>query len=243
MSPIRTRTPARHLRGEDGVALLIAMMCMLLLASLGVALALMASSETTIAGNYRDSHEALYAADAALERAMDDLLTVSDWNLLLSGAVRSAFIDGAPSGARTLADGSTIDLTQSINRVNCQQTTTCSEIDMNALTAERPWGANNPRWQLYAYGKLADILPMGTINSPYYVVVFVADDPSETDGDPLHDGASPDTNPGSGVIALRAEAFGSRGSHRVIELTVAGTDTTGLKRGDTGARVLSWRTP
>jgi hypothetical protein len=171
---------------------------------------------------------------------MDDLLTVSDWNLLLSGTVRS-FVDGAPSGARTLADGSTIDLTQAVNRVNCQHTTTCSEIDMNAVTAERPWGVNNPRWQLYAYGKLADILPSGTINSPYYVVVFVADDPSETDGDPLHDGVSPGTNPGSGVIALRAEAFGPRGSLRAIELSVARTDTTDLERGDTGARVLSWR--
>ena len=89
---------------------------------------------------------------------------------------------------------------------------------------------------------LADVLPDGTINSPYYVVVFVADDPSETDGDPLHDSASP--NPGAGVVALRAEAFGLRGSHKVFECTVAREDAaapTGLAPGAAGVRVLSWR--
>ena len=244
--PVLTGAPARgpwgH-DGEDGVALIIAMMCTLFLTALGVALVLTTSAETAIAANYRSSHEALYAADAALERALGDLFTVPDWNQVLSGVVTSTFIDGAPSGARALADGSTIDLTQETNMVNCQRTTTCSEIDMNAVTSERPWGSNNPRWQLYAYGRLADILPTGTIDSPYYVVVFVADDPSETDGDPLHDGTSPATNPGSGLVALRAEAFGPRGSRRVIELTVARTDPEGLEAGDTGARVLSWRNP
>ena len=50
---------------------------------------------------------------------------------------------------------------------------------MNANTSGRPWGANNPRWKLYAYGNLNDMLPTGTINSPYYVVLFVGDDPSQ----------------------------------------------------------------
>jgi Tfp pilus assembly protein PilX len=231
--------------GEDGVALIIAMLCTLLLTALGVGLVLTTSAETAIVGNYRSSQEALYAADAALERAMADVFTVADWNQLLSGAVPSTFIDGSPSGKRTLADGSTIDLGQLTNGVNCEKATTCSATDMNAVTADRPWGSNNPRWQAYAYGRLADMLPAGTINSPFYVVVFVADDPSETDGDPLHDGASPATNPGSGVIALRAEAFGPRGAHRVLDLTVARTDPglNALNAGNTGARVLSWRNP
>src|SRR5439155_19669116 len=67
-------------RAEDGIALIIAMMAMLLLSALGLALVLTTSTETMIAGNYSTSHEGLYAADAIPERTMDDLLTVPDWN-------------------------------------------------------------------------------------------------------------------------------------------------------------------
>ena len=119
---------------------------------------------------------------------------------------------------------------------NCQKVTTCSTAEMDAPTAERPWATNNPRWKLYSYANLRDLLPStDTINSPYYILVMVADDPSENDGDATKDGASV-TNPGSGVIAMRAEAFGPRGAHKVIELTLARTDTTELERGYTGQR-------
>lgn len=223
------------LRREHGVALVIAMMAMLLMSALGLALVLTTTSETLISANFRNGQEAAYAADAVIERAMDDLLTVPDWNKLLSGADQSGFIDGPPSGQRTLKDGSTIDLTQAINIANCQKVSDCSDADMNANTSERPWGLNNPRWNLYAYGNLNDMLPTGTINSPYYVLLFVGDDPSENDNDPTTDGAAA-TNPGSGVLAMRAEAFGPRGAHKVIEITLARTDTTQLERGYTGQR-------
>jgi Tfp pilus assembly protein PilX len=225
-----------HIRDEHGIAMIIAMMAMLLMSALGIALVLTTTSETMIAGNFSNSSEALYAADAAVERSMEDILTVPDWNKLLDGSAQSAFVDGAPSGVRTLPDGSTIDLTQAINMANCQKVTTCSTAEMNAPTAERPWATNNPRWKLYSYANLKDLLPStDTINSAYYILVMVADDPSENDGDPSKDGAT-DTNPGSGVIAMRAEAFGPRGAHKVIELTLARTDTTELERGYTGQR-------
>lgn len=213
------------------------MMAMMLMTALGIALVLTTSSETMIANNYRNSGEALYAADAALERAMDDILTVPDWNKLLDGTTQSAFVDGlALSTVRTLDDGSTIKIDEAVNMANCQKLTACSVSDMNTVTTERPWGPNNPRWQPYAYGNLRDMLPAtDTINSPYYVLLMVADDPSENDNDPTKDGAS-QANPGSGVLALRAEAFGPRGAHKVIEVTVARTDTTELERGYTGQR-------
>jgi hypothetical protein len=230
-----------NIRDEHGIAMIIAMMAMLLMSALGVALMLTTSSETMIAGNFANSSEALYAADAAIERSMEDILTVPDWNKLLDGSTQSAFVDGPPSGARTLPDGSTIDLTQALNMANCQQVTTCSTLEMNTSSPERPWGPNNPRWQLYSYANLKDLLPAtDTINSSYYVVVMVADDPSESDSDPTKDGADPiapsTTNSGLGVIAMRAEAFGPRGAHKVIELTLARTDTTELERGYTGQR-------
>jgi hypothetical protein len=234
-----------RIRSENGIAMIIAMMAMLLMSALGAALILTTTSETNIAGNFRNGQEGLYAADAAVERAMEDILTVPDWNKLLDGSTQSAFVDGAPSGARTLRDGSTIDLTQALNMANCQKTTTCSAADLQAYTAERPWGDNNPTWRLYSYSNLRDMLPAtDTINSDYYVVVMVADDPSESDNNPLLDGITPclagakvpDCNPGSGVIAMRAEAFGPRGAHKQIELTLSRTDTTELERGYTGQR-------
>ena len=82
--------------------MVIAMMAMLLMSALGIALVLTTSSETMIAGNFSNSSEALYAADAAVERSMEDILTVPDWNKLLDGSAQSAFVDGPPSGDRTL---------------------------------------------------------------------------------------------------------------------------------------------
>jgi hypothetical protein len=240
------------IRRENGMALLIAMMAMLLMSALGAALVLTTSSETIIATNFRNSAEGLYAADAALERIVDDLLTVPDWNSLLNGTAQSAFIDGSPNGARTLPDGSTIDLTQAVAMANCQKITPCSTADMDLVTDERPWGFNNPRWQLYGYGNLSELMPTASVNSPYYVVVMVGDDPSELDYDATKDGITPcgaavpvkgagnppvwSCNPGTGVIAIRAEAFGPRGAHKVLEMTVARTDTTELERGYTGQR-------
>ena len=51
---------------------------------------------------------------------------VPDWNTVLAGAVQSAFIDGAPFGRRTLADGSTIDLGQILTMANCGKAAICS---------------------------------------------------------------------------------------------------------------------
>jgi hypothetical protein len=230
------------IRREDGIALIVALMATMLMTALGVALILTTSTETMITANYRNGQEALYAADAALERAMDDILTVPDWNNLLNGTTQSAFIDGAPSGTRSLPDGTQIDLGQLLNLANCGKVTSCSASDLTSnLTGSRPWGANNPVWQLYAYNRLDAIVPSGTVNSQYYVVVLVGDDPSDDDNDPLHDGGPCDPtlqcpNPGAGVLSLRAEAFGPRGAHKVIEMTVAKTDTTNLERGYTGQR-------
>ena len=219
-----------EIRHEDGIAMIMAMAATLLMSALGIALVVTTSSETIIASNFRAASEATYAAGAALERSMDDLSAMRDWDGVLTGAAQSAFVDGPPSGLRTLADGATIDLGQLVDLANCGRAARCGDAEMDAVTSERPWGANNPRWQLFAYGNLDDMLPGRRIVSQDYVVVMAADDPSETDGRPLHDGID---SPGAGVLALRAEAFGPRRTHRMIEATIARTPT--------GVRLLSWR--
>ena len=220
-------------RRETGVAMMMAMGAMLLMSALGMALVLTTSSEAVIAANFRDAAEGMYAADAALERALDDLSAARDWNAVLAGAVQSTFVDGPPSGTRTLADGSTIDLERIVSLANCGKIQPCRDADMDAVTSQRPWGSNNPRWQLYAYGKLRDMLPAHTIDSSYYVIVMVGDDPSETDGTPLEDGID---TAGAGVVALHAEAIGPRGARRAVDLTIARPGGA-----QPGVRVLSWR--
>jgi hypothetical protein len=210
--------------------LVAALMVMLLMSALGAVLTLVASSETMIAANFRNSQEALYAADAAADYALAEVAGVADWDQLLNGAIRSTLVDGLPFGTRRVG-GAPVDLSQLVTLANCHKTTTCSGAEMEAVTPERPWGANNPRWQLYAYGEIKSAVP--GVDSPYYVVVLVGDDPSETDSDPADDGGGPD-NPGAGVLLLRAQAFGPRRAHKTIEIAIA---RTGVGR----VRVLSWR--
>ena len=219
---------------EQGAALVIAVMGMTLMLALGGALVLLSTSETAIAANFRASHESLYAADAAIERAVADLRNIADWTPVLSGTIQSPFVDGPSSGVRTLADGSRIDPGDVANLATCQHAALCSPAEIAAITQDRPWGANNPRWIPFAYGPLARLAP-GTIDSAFYVITLVGDDPSENDDDPMRDGVvvGGRPNPGAGVLSLRAEAFGPRAAHHVVEATIARTSAE--------LRVVSWR--
>ena len=206
-------------------------MAMLFMMALGSALMLSTTTETRIASNFRNSSEALYAADAGLERSVDDLLTIPDWNAMLSGTATSAFIDGAP-GDRVLADGSTLNVNQVLAYANCQKTVMLDG-GLPRSHARASVGREQSAMAVVRLRPARRHDPTSSVDSPFYVVVMVGDDPSENDGDPLKDG-SVATNPGSGVMALRAEAFGPRGVRKTVELTIARADTTELERGYTG---------
>lgn len=209
------------LRDERGVALIITLLTMMLLSALGLALTLTTSTEMRVSSAYAGSAEVFYAADAAFERSTQDLLLIPDWNLVLGGVVRSTLVDGLP-GPRQRPDGSVLDLQRETDRLNCGGAT-CG-----------PWGANNPRWQLFAHAPLADVSPAQAINSRIYVVVWVGDDATENDGQPLVDGdTTAGPNPGEGLIQLLVHAYGPGPTRREVEGT--------LKRQDARMRVLSWR--
>jgi Tfp pilus assembly protein PilX len=224
-----TAQPPDLVRDERGVALIVALLSMLLLSALGVGLMMTTMTETMIATNYRDSGEALYAADAGIERVMQDLLTIPDWDsLLAANNARSSFTDGAAPGARSLPDGSVLNLVQATNMLNCNKVTDCTEAEMDAWSAERPWSDDNPRWRLIGYSPIADIIETGTVRSSMYVGVWIADDQAETDGDPAVDD--------NGVLLMRAQAYGPGGASSIVEVTLGRTDTTELERGYTGQR-------
>jgi hypothetical protein len=213
-----------RIANEQGAALIIALLAMMLLTALGAAVVMVSNTETHIAANYRNSQEALYAADAAVERIVQDLLLIPRWNDILSGAAQSGFVDGASSDVKTLPGGGTIKLDSATVQLQ-------SETDALNL-----WGANNPKWTLFAWGPLSDMLPNDQIDSPMYVAVWVGDDPADggdgvngtIDGNPLLDA--------NGTLTIHAEAIGPSGTRKVVEVTVARTSSTEIERGQIAQR-------
>jgi hypothetical protein len=218
-----------RLANEEGAALIIALMSMLLLTALAAAVVMVSSTEVKIAGNYNNGQETLYAADAAVERVVQDLLLVPRWNDILSGSLKSSLIDGPASTPKTVPGGGVILLCD----VGCGPTTATGQLQATT-DALNLWGANNPQWKLFAYAPLKDMLPDVEIDSPSYIAVWIADDPADS-----VDGSNPDGDPladANGTLTLHAEAFGPTGTHKVIEVTVARTSGTEIERGQIAQR-------
>jgi hypothetical protein len=203
-----------RLRDDRGSALILVLIAAGLLAALGVGLVMLGSTDGMIATNFRTTGEALYAADAAAERAIQDLVLVANWSDSLSGTVPSTFVDGTLTP--TLASNQPLDLIALTADLQRQSDASAS------------WGPNNPRWRLFAYGPLSQLTGTGLIPSSAYLVSWIADDPAETDGDPMSDG--------NRTVMLRARAYGLFGSTRGVDVALARTGP-----GRAGVRVLSWR--
>jgi hypothetical protein len=208
----------------------IVVMAMLLLSALGTAMITLSTTDTRASANQRDARVARYAAEGALERAAAELAASADWDAVLSGSIRSAHVDGPSSGSRQLPDGRTIVLDDLANLASCGVAVACSAGQLDAVTAERPWGANNPRWRLFSHGPWS----VSAQAPQVYTVVLVADDPSETDGDATRDGR--DGEPGAGLVMVRAHAFGAGGAQRTVD-AVLGRAAAG---GATAPRFMAW---
>src|SRR5215469_16128315 len=75
MSP-KTKT---HLQKQRGVAMIVALLCLVLLAAIGTGLMFMSDTENSVNNNYRDSQKAYFAARAGAEDAR--LLLITDATL------------------------------------------------------------------------------------------------------------------------------------------------------------------
>jgi PilX N-terminal len=223
-----------RITNERGAALITALLATMLLTALGMAVVLVSNTETMITGNYNTSAEALYAADAAIERSVQDLLMIPRWDDVLAGGTAgvaaisqetSSFTEGSATDWIVLPGGGTTKLCCGADSLSGQ---------MQAQTnAEDPWGANNPSWRLYAWGPVQAFLPTSTIDSKEFVAVWVADDPAESTASEPVPNPLKDTN---GVLTLRAEAFGPSGAHKIVEVTVARTSGTEIERGQIAQR-------
>lgn len=208
------------MKNERGTALLLVITLVLILAAIGAAVSVASRTETMIAANFRQARETLYAAEGAMAQAVHDVAGHPDWSTVLSGSAASSFTDGAAIGARRLPGGDTVTLC-------CGAPSLSSSVQDRALGG-RSWGDDTPRWQIFAWGPVADWLPSGRIDSALYVVVWVADDPEDGDGNPGLDS--------NGVVLLHGQALGPVGGRHVID--------TLIRRGSphpAPVRIMSWR--
>ena len=198
---------------EDGVALVMALGCLLAVSAVAAAVALLAMLETHVSSGSRWRQETLASAEAALELTCAALAGEADWNLVLAGPTTSP-LPGA-SGSPEVAGWGRLD---------------AGDADGASAGAERRttvWGANAARWRLYAHGRPEALFLSGRDAASPYVAVWVADDDADDDGAPERD-----TN---GAIALRAEAYGVGRAHQVVLATV--------RHLPHGTEVVSWRVP
>lgn len=136
---------------QKGFALVFAVMAVAMLSALAVSLAVVTDTEVRVLDSQLRAEEADAAAAAGLELVLMELQGLDEWDGVLTGAVRSRFVDGPPGGQRTLADGSILQLED--------------------LTAD----VDGSGWRLFAYGTY--LRPAG-IASDAYVVCWVSASPA-----------------------------------------------------------------
>src|SRR5215472_9252196 len=62
------RRNVKRMKSEQGIAMMVAMLALLLLAAIGMGLMFMADTENSVNNNYRDSQKAYFAARAGAEQ-------------------------------------------------------------------------------------------------------------------------------------------------------------------------------
>lgn len=226
--------------GERGIAMIMAILLTTFLSALGIGVLMAVFLDRLATGNMAGSVAMLYAADSAIEIAARDLAQIDDWTVVLNGGQAGSFTDGIAGGVRGIPGGGSVDLTLMTNMLNCGRSSNCTTAQMDASSVERPWGSNNPRWRLFAYGPMQRFTEIAR-PAPCYLAVWIADDTRERDGDPLADAADA-LQPGHGIVRLHAEAFGVAGSRRAIEAELFRVCPGGEQGGCLpGIRVQSWQ--
>jgi hypothetical protein len=205
---------------ERGVAVVIALLMAVLVGAVAAALVALTTTETLISASFRHGREASYGAEAALERALHDLATMPDWSPALTAppANLTSGLDDGEAVPRA-PDGRTLDLA----RLTADRQRESDQRDGPVV-----FGADSPEWRLFAHAPLSALLAAPGLDLPLYLVVWVADDESDGDGDPTVDR--------NGRILVWAVAFGAGGARRSVEARVGRTDGGDLQ-------LLAWTEP
>ena len=206
------------------MAVLGALLATALLSALGLAIALVAIGESTLASRERTTRALRQAAEGAAYLAVADLGALPSWSGVLAdgafpplAAIRAQFSEVTVLPPSPWDGAAAIDLRAITERRQAE-----SDADRGPADAAQ-------RWRLFGNAPLERLAP-ATSSGPWYVAVWVADDRADSDGDPDRDA--------NGVLAVRAEAYGPGDAVAAIEVTVARPRAA---TGPGGARMLAIR--
>jgi hypothetical protein len=203
---------------ERGAALLLALLTCALLGAMAATVLVSTSADLLITGSQRASLETMYVVEAGMERAIGEIATLPDWTLLLgppSSNLTASFDDGAASA--TAPDGRPLAFAP---------LTASRQASSDAVYGSSAFGADSPVWRLFAHAPIRRVLPAGLIAPPGYVLIWVADDGGDGDGDPQQDS--------NGQLLLHADAYGVSAARRGVEVALG-------RAGPGAVRVLSWK--
>ena len=191
-----SRTRGVPVRQEDGVALVITMMVMLLLLGLTGAVIPLATTDVAVLANHRRALQMFYAAEALMEWVVHDLERARSWDDVLQGRETSGFRHGSTRVVQS--DGTVRDL---------------NDMTSTLRRTRGPAGGHPERgWQLFAFGPFDALAPVGGALGGLTLAAWVADDRGESDRDLLDD-----TND---TLVVYAAAFGMAAAQRAIRATV-----------------------
>jgi hypothetical protein len=202
-----------HAGADTGSALVAVVGLLGLLAVAASALLLLTSIEVTSAGHHRDAQELAHAADAALALGVRELQVIPTWTGALAGSSLADFRDTTLTPG--LADGTVANLTELTAAVQAES------------DAAGSFGADTPRWRLFAYGPASSLGPSAHV-SQAYLVIWIADDAADGDGNPEADA--------NAIVSVRAEALGARFARRAVAASVRRADPA-----PSGLHLLEWR--
>lgn len=203
------------------MAVLGAVLATVLLSGLGLAIALLGIEEAMLASRERTVRGLRTAAEGAAQAAVVDLDGLGSWDAVLAGsasldvcAVRAAFSESTLTPAAPWG-GATIDL---------RGLTASVQADSDA--GRGPADAAQ-RWCLFANAPFGAVVPG---SAPWYLAVWVADDPAESDSDSARDA--------NGTLAVQAVALGPANGRATVDLLLRREDRPD---GSHALRVLSIR--
>jgi hypothetical protein len=170
---------------QRGAAVVLAVIVLGAVSALGGALLWVASVDRRLAAVDQRRERVAAGAVVATEAAVAALAAEPDWTAVLSGLVRLPRGDPA-----TVIDHAGVRL------------------DLAELTRERQEAADrlargqpdDPQWRVYGWGRLAALVAPAFADSDLLLLVWVADDGEDGDGEPWEDR--------NGRMQVRGEAFG-----------------------------------
>jgi hypothetical protein len=219
------------LNHDRGAALFLALILTLVVSALGLTLLSLTNTEAAISANHAAGLQVLYAAEAGAARVRADLSAAPDWTAVPGGALQTSYFDASPH-----------PVTPAGRPLDVAGVTAALQAETNAALSAGP---NTPVWRLFASGTLSALAGGVLLGRDGYLLVWVADDPSESDGDPAVDG--------NGVVLIRADAIGAGGLRRSVQLALARVSSPSSESGsgelaqvvpladEAGVRMLSWR--